>query len=517
MIGSYYPDEADGHGFTGANLPAAQGLRFLTLTNHFYSAAAPLPGGKGMYPGLVAKADVVGFDLYPLQVWCRRSALPDVAAAQRELVRLAAGKPTFQWIETTHMQCPFGDPALAVTPATVRAESWLALVGGAHGLGFFPIGWTRRRQRRARADGTATSRRSARRCSRRTRRSRPTRRIEAAARSLGGAFYVFAVNPTYAPVTATIRAPGLDGRPLQVLDENRTVTPAGRRVHGRLRAARGAPVRRRARVAIVRPMELRTLGRTGVRVTPLCLGTMMFGAWGNTDHDESIRIIHRALDAGINFVDTADVYAQGESEEIVGKALAGGKRDQIVLATKVHGQMGDDPNQRGNSRRWIIQAVEDSLRRLGTDWIDLYQIHRPDPSTDIDETLGALTDLVRAGQDPLLRQLDLPGARDRRGAVDGRAARPRALRLRAAALLAARPRDRGRRAAGLRALRDGRDHLEPARAAAGSAAATARAEELPTSGRAAADPASASTCRCPATRPSSRRPSSSRSSPRSSA
>jgi aryl-alcohol dehydrogenase-like predicted oxidoreductase len=111
-----------------------------------------------------------------------------------------------------------------------------------------------------------------------------------------------------------------------------------------------------------------------------------------------VRVIHRALDAGINFVDTADVYVQGESEEIVGKALAGGKRDRIVLATKAHGQMGDDPNHQGNSRRWITRAVEDSLRRLGTDWIDLYQIHRPDPSTDIDETLGALTDLVRAGK-----------------------------------------------------------------------------------------------------------------------
>ena len=145
-------------------------------------------------------------------------------------------------------------------------------------------------------------------------------------------------------------------------------------------------------------MELRTLGRTGVQVSPLCLGAMMFGAWGERDHDESVRIIHRALDAGINFIDTADVYAQGESEVIVGKALAGGKRDQVVLATKVHGQMGEDANRRGNSRRWIVQAVEESLRRLGTDWIDLYQIHRPDPATDIDETLGALTDLVRAGK-----------------------------------------------------------------------------------------------------------------------
>jgi aryl-alcohol dehydrogenase-like predicted oxidoreductase len=124
---------------------------------------------------------------------------------------------------------------------------------------------------------------------------------------------------------------------------------------------------------------------------------MMFGAWGNTDHDDSIRIIHRALDAGINFVDSADVYAQGESEEIVGMALAG-RRDDVVLATKFHGQMGDDPNARGNSRRWAIRAVEGSLRRLGTDWIDLYQVHRPDPDCDIEETLGALTDLQREGK-----------------------------------------------------------------------------------------------------------------------
>ena len=144
-------------------------------------------------------------------------------------------------------------------------------------------------------------------------------------------------------------------------------------------------------------MEYRTLGRTGVSVSPLCLGAMMFGAWGNPDHAESIRIIHRALDAGINFIDTADVYAEGESEEIVGKALAG-RRDDVVLATKFHGAMGEDPNRRGNSRRWIVQEVEASLRRLGTDWIDLYQVHRPEPGTDIDETLGALTDLVRAGK-----------------------------------------------------------------------------------------------------------------------
>jgi aryl-alcohol dehydrogenase-like predicted oxidoreductase len=145
-------------------------------------------------------------------------------------------------------------------------------------------------------------------------------------------------------------------------------------------------------------MNLRNLGNTGVKVSPLCLGAMMFGAWGNTDHDDSIAIIHRALDAGINFIDTADVYSRGESEEIVGKALAGGKRDNIVLATKVHGTMGDDPNEFGNSRRWIIKEVENSLRRLRTDWIDLYQIHRPEQDTDIDETLGALSDLVHAGK-----------------------------------------------------------------------------------------------------------------------
>jgi aryl-alcohol dehydrogenase-like predicted oxidoreductase len=124
---------------------------------------------------------------------------------------------------------------------------------------------------------------------------------------------------------------------------------------------------------------------------------MMFGAWGNTDHDDSIRIIHRALDAGINFVDTADVYSNGESEEIVGKALKG-RRDDVVLATKVHGPMGEDPNRRGVSRRWIVTEVENSLRRLGTDHLDLYQMHRYDPAVDLDETLGALTDLVRAGK-----------------------------------------------------------------------------------------------------------------------
>src|SRR4051794_38168794 len=144
-------------------------------------------------------------------------------------------------------------------------------------------------------------------------------------------------------------------------------------------------------------MKYREFGHTGVQVSPLCLGAMMFGAWGNPNHDEGIATIHRALDAGINFIDTADVYSRGESEEIVGKALKG-RRDSIVLATKVHGTMGDDPNEFGNSRRWIVKEVDNSLRRLQTDWIDLYQIHRPEADTDIDDTLAALSDLVQQGK-----------------------------------------------------------------------------------------------------------------------
>jgi aryl-alcohol dehydrogenase-like predicted oxidoreductase len=144
-------------------------------------------------------------------------------------------------------------------------------------------------------------------------------------------------------------------------------------------------------------MKYRTLGQTGIKVSPYCLGAMMFGSIANPDHDDCIRIIHKALDFGINFVDTADRYSNGESEEIVGKALKG-RRQNIVLATKVNGAMGQDPNQQGNSRRWITEAVEASLRRLQTDHIDLYQIHRPSPDTDIEETLSVLTDLMRAGK-----------------------------------------------------------------------------------------------------------------------
>ncbi|MFJ9617090.1 aldo/keto reductase [Streptomyces noursei] len=165
-------------------------------------------------------------------------------------------------------------------------------------------------------------------------------------------------------------------------------------------------------------MRRTTLGRTGISVSRLCLGTMMLGAWGNADHDEAVRLVHTALDAGINFIDTADMYSAGESEEIVGKALKG-RRDEVILATKVHFPMGDgttpvqfpavtEPNRSGNSRRWIKREVENSLRRLGTDYIDLYQIHRPDPSTDIDETLSALSDLVREGKVMAIGCSDFP-------------------------------------------------------------------------------------------------------------
>lgn len=145
-------------------------------------------------------------------------------------------------------------------------------------------------------------------------------------------------------------------------------------------------------------MDFRTLGATGIRVSPLCLGAMMFGAVGNPDHDEGVRIVHRALDAGINFIDTADAYSRGESEEIVGKAIQG-RRDSLVIATKFYTKMSDtDPNMRGASRRWIVREVENSLRRLGTDYIDLYQLHRYDIDTDMEEVLFTLTDLVRAGK-----------------------------------------------------------------------------------------------------------------------
>jgi aryl-alcohol dehydrogenase-like predicted oxidoreductase len=144
-------------------------------------------------------------------------------------------------------------------------------------------------------------------------------------------------------------------------------------------------------------MRYRTLGGTGIKVSVHCLGAMMFGAVGNADHDDCVRIVRAALDQGINFVDTADMYSAGESEQIVGQALQG-RRDDVVLATKVHFPMGEGPNRSGNSRRWILNAVEASLQRLRTDWIDLYQVHRPDHTTDVEETLWVLSDLVRQGK-----------------------------------------------------------------------------------------------------------------------
>ncbi|MEU1788605.1 aldo/keto reductase [Streptomyces sparsogenes] len=156
-------------------------------------------------------------------------------------------------------------------------------------------------------------------------------------------------------------------------------------------------------------MRMRQLGQTGIEVSAYCLGTMMFGRNGNQDHDECTRMIHRALDAGINFVDTADVYGYSETEEIVGKALRG-RRDEVVLATKFNGPMGEGPNRSGSSRRWIMTAVEGSLRRLQTDHLDLYQIHHPDPRTDIEETLSALSDLVRAGKVRAIGSSNLPAS-----------------------------------------------------------------------------------------------------------
>ena len=179
-------------------------------------------------------------------------------------------------------------------------------------------------------------------------------------------------------------------------------------------------------------MQYQALGKSGVIVSRLCLGAMMFGSQGNPDHDESVRIIRAGLEGGINFIDTADVYSYGESEEIVGKALKG-RRDDVVVATKLHHPMSDDVlNRRGSTRSWIIRACEDSLRRLDTDYIDLYQVHRPDPLTDIDETLGALSDLVHQGKARMIGCCTFPASEivdaywvaERRGHVHFRSNQP---------------------------------------------------------------------------------------------
>ncbi len=230
VIGWYYPDEADLRGATGGTLPqfpslvATGRLRVLTLSNHFYSRTAVLPAGRGVYPGLIDKSDVVGFDLYPLQELCRVAWLPDVAGAQRELVRLARGRPTFQWIEVSTWKCHA--PALRVTPATVRAESWLAVAGGARGLGFFPAGWDP-----SIAPGIASvSKETAAIGAAMVAPDAPvsaTAPVVVAARIANGALYVIAVNPTRTAVQATIQAPGLAGRSVGVLGESRTVASSG--------------------------------------------------------------------------------------------------------------------------------------------------------------------------------------------------------------------------------------------------------------------------------------------------
>jgi hypothetical protein len=231
-VGTFFPDEADGHHLTGATLPVpppgGAGIRFLTLTNHFYSGSAALPRGRTIYPGLVAKADVVGFDLYPLQGWCRPDRLADVFWSQHELAQLAYGRPTFQWIEAAGMRCP--DGPTAVTPATTRGESFLAIAGGARGLGYFPAAaWT--------GDvGAAISG-----VSRAVRYLGPgllgpavpattgqgSGPVLVGARAFNGAMYVVAVNPSYLPAHATVTVRGLGGRALTVFDETRTVASSG--------------------------------------------------------------------------------------------------------------------------------------------------------------------------------------------------------------------------------------------------------------------------------------------------
>jgi hypothetical protein len=230
--GSFLPDEWDAH--LTSNVTAADlqekipnnggGPRFLTLTNHFFSHAAPLPTGRGMYPALVANADVLGFDLYPLENWCRWDDFAKVFDSQRELVGLAAGKPTFQWIEASHMDC--GDPVLNPTPQTVRAETWLAVAGGAHAIGYFPkdfspeIGAEIAREKREFQTLTPALVEPA------TEATADNDKVRVGARDHNGAIYVIAVNASRAPVTTTINVPALGNRSLVSLDGMRSGTAA---------------------------------------------------------------------------------------------------------------------------------------------------------------------------------------------------------------------------------------------------------------------------------------------------
>ncbi len=230
LVGAFYPDEADSRGIRGAALPAPArpGLRWLTLSNHVFSGASPPPGGRGVYAGLVARSDVVGFDLYPLQGWCSRDRLGDVYAAQRELVALAGGRPTFQWIEAAGMNCPTSAEA-AVTPDTVRAESWLAIAGGARGLGYFPAAWT------GDVGGAIRDVAGAVGALLPALVSQPHAVIVspaglgvyAAAWAFGGAVYAVAVNAGTAAGQATMAIPGLSGRTVSVLGENRQIEASG--------------------------------------------------------------------------------------------------------------------------------------------------------------------------------------------------------------------------------------------------------------------------------------------------
>jgi hypothetical protein len=232
-VGSFLPDEWDT--FLPSTLTAAQasklvpnlggGPRWLTLTNHFYSGADPLPQGRGMYPALVAQADVLGFDLYPLQNWCRYDgAFKDVFDSQHELVALGGGKPTFQWIESRMMDCH--NPVLTPTPQTVSAETWLAIAGGAHAIGYFPYDFSADigasiAQAKSEIETLAPAL---------VEPALPTSigdgSIRVGAREHNGALYVIAVNATRNPVTTTITVPALGNRSLVSLDGTRSVTAA---------------------------------------------------------------------------------------------------------------------------------------------------------------------------------------------------------------------------------------------------------------------------------------------------
>ena len=225
IVGWFQYDEPDGANVSADSLPPAPpgvgGLSFLTLTNHFYSGAAPLDWGRAMYPSLIAKADVIGFDLYPLQEWCRPNRMADVYWSQRELVNLAGDKPTFQWIEADDWKCPGG--ATAVTPAVVRAESWMAIAGGAHGLGFWPAHWPVGSSRAINAVARDVARLGPAAYIPNLPATSDQGELLLVARNWGGALYVIAINPTYHSLDATMHQSLLNGRTLSVLGESRKI------------------------------------------------------------------------------------------------------------------------------------------------------------------------------------------------------------------------------------------------------------------------------------------------------